>query len=77
MTIIFIVVANQVLQCLGARYCDSVDPVLFTRMWEAGVVEVMFELPGVMKVYRRVKDKFAGLREDRSDKKVKYDASGR
>ncbi len=56
MIILFIVIANEVIRCLGARYCDTFDPVALTRMWELGTIEVMFEGLGI-KIYRMVKDK--------------------
>lgn len=71
MIVLFIVVANQVLQCLGARYCDVFNSVDFIRLWEIGSVETMFEgvVGGVaLKVYRRVSDKIT--RQDRDDAKL-------
>lgn len=56
MIVLFIVVANQVLQCFGARFCDYFNSVDFIRMWEIGAVETMFEGLGI-KIYRRVRDK--------------------
>lgn len=60
MVVLFIVIGSEVLQCLGARYCDYFSPVELTRMWQLGLVEVMSEgiLGGVAyKIWRRVKDR--------------------
>jgi hypothetical protein len=57
MVVLFIVVANQAFRCLGARWCEEFDPVALVRMWEVGSIELMFEVPGVIKIYRRIKDK--------------------
>lgn len=57
MVVLFIVVANMVLRCLGARWCEEFSSVEFLRMWEIGSVEIMFELPGIIKIYRRKQDK--------------------
>lgn len=73
MITLFIVIGSEVLQCVGVRFCDGFSPVELTRMWELGLVEVMFE--GVLgsvaiKIYRRTRDRFKGLRADRLDKKL-------
>lgn len=75
MTVIFIVIANEVLQCYGARFCDAFSPVELTRLWQLGLVEVMSEgvLGGVAyKIWRRIKDKFPNSHEveERQDKKL-------
>jgi hypothetical protein len=63
MVVLFIVVANMALRCLGARWCEEFDSVALVRMWEVGGIELMFEIPGVIKIYRRVSDKFPGLKD--------------
>lgn len=74
MTVIFLVIANEVLKCVGARFCEPFSAVELTRMWQIGLVEVMSEgfLGHVAyKVWRRVKDKFPSSEEiaERQDKK--------
>lgn len=71
MIVLFIVIGNEVLRCYGMRFCESFSAVALTRLWEIGLVEIMFEgtVGGVLlKVFRRVKDKLPT--EDRKDKKV-------
>lgn len=61
MVVLFIVIANEVLKCYGARFCEPGSAVELTRLWQIGAVEVMFEgvIGGAaLKVWRRVKDKF-------------------
>ena len=68
MIVLFIVIANEVLKCYGARYCEPVSGVELIRMWEAGFAEVMFEslVAGIkVKIYRMNRDKIE--REDRKD----------
>ena len=72
-TVLFIVVANEAFQCVGTRWCDPFSAVELTRMWQLGLVEIMFESPGLLKVYRRTRDKFAELRQDRMDRMVNID----
>ena len=57
MAVLFIVVANMVIKCLGMRFCEEYSSVVFLRLWEVGAVEIMFELPGIVRIYRRLKDK--------------------
>lgn len=68
MIVLFLVVANTAFVCYGARFCEAFDPVILTRLWTAGAIELMFEAAGVLKVYRRVKDKLPP--EDREDKEL-------
>ena len=75
MIVTFIVIANEVLKCYGARFCEPMSAVELTRMWQVGLVEVMFEgtIGGIaMKVWRRIKDKFPSQDEidSRQDKSV-------
>lgn len=58
MVVLFIVVANMVIRCLGMRWCEEFNSVIFLRYWDIGAVEMMFEIPGIIKIYRMVKDKF-------------------
>jgi hypothetical protein len=57
MIVLFIIVGDLVLKCIGARYCEDFSPVLLTKMWEFGLVELMFESTGVIRIYRKTKDK--------------------
>ena len=67
MIVLFVVVANTVIQCFGMRFCDDFSPVELVRLWQAGFIEIMFE-NALVKVYRRVRDKLPT--EDREDKKL-------
>lgn len=67
MVVLFIVIANAVLKCYGARFCEEVAAQELIRLWEIGLVEVMFEgsIGGVViKVYRKIKDKMIKPRDD-------------
>lgn len=73
MVILFIVIFNEVLKCYGFRYCDSGDSVELIRLWQLGLVEVMFEgtVGGVaVKIWRRLHDKHVDLDiyKERKDK---------
>lgn len=69
MIVFFIAISGFIIQCVGARWCEVIDSVLFHHMWEAGIVELMFELPAVgLKIYRRKEDKIAKDKEISSDK---------
>lgn len=71
MVILFIaiVATNQVVQCFGMRFCELISPVMLVKLWEIGSVELMFELAGTLKIYRRVKDKFPQP-QDKIDRKI-------
>lgn len=70
MIVLFIVIANIVLQCVGARWCEPISPTLFHHMWEAGAVELMFEVPvlgTMLRIYRRKEDKIIKNEEDKTE----------
>lgn len=76
MVVLFIVIANEVLKCYGMRFCEPGSATELTRLWQIGLVEVMFEgIVGgtLVKVWRRINDKTASMREDRSDLIVNTD----
>lgn len=73
MVILFIVIFNEVLKCYGIRYCDEGSAVELTRLWQLGLVEVMFEgtVGGVaVKIWKRLTDKHVDydLLKERKDK---------
>ena len=69
MVILFIVVANEVLECIGPIACGGFDPVELVRLWQVGALEVLFEgyLGGrVVKIYNKVRGRGTDV-EDRGD----------
>jgi hypothetical protein len=67
LVLLYIVVSNLAFVCYGMRFCEPMSGVELVRLWQIGLIEVMFEVPTIgLKIYRRVKDKFPT--EDRSDK---------
>jgi hypothetical protein len=63
-TVLYIVIHNIPYMIVGARWVEPIDPLTITRLWQTGIIELMFEAPGIWKIYRRIKDK---LQIDRSD----------
>ena len=74
MIVLFIVIANEVLKCYGVRFCDEGSAIEITRLWQLGLVEVVFEgtVGGVVvKVWRRLRDKIdPHVVKERSDKVI-------
>jgi hypothetical protein len=64
-TVLYFVIHNVAYMVVGSRYVELIDPQTIMRLWQIGSLEAMIEVPGVWKLYRRVKDK---LTEDRSDR---------
>lgn len=56
MIILFIVLASGiVIKCAGAN-CDTVSTLVFSAMATEGVLELVFSLKGIIKIFK-VKDK--------------------
>ena len=71
-TLLFIVIANEALKCVGFRYCEPMSSVELVRMWQIGLLELMYEgIVGgtLLRIYRRASDKFPG-KEDREDRLI-------
>lgn len=55
MLAILIVIGEVVIQCMGWRWCEVFPTSSFTHLMAVGGLELMFELVGVVKIYRRKK----------------------
>jgi hypothetical protein len=53
MAILFITFGDFVIQCFATRYCDYIAPSIFRALLVAGAVELMFEVAGYLKIYRK------------------------
>lgn len=76
MIVLFIVIANEVLKCYGFRFCDEGSQVELVRLWQLGLVEVLFEgtVGGVaIKIWRRLTDKHVDQKHIRDNLKERGD----
>ncbi len=53
MVILFIVIGDFVIQCFGNNHCAMISTTMFRSILAAGAVEILFEITGLIKIYRR------------------------
>jgi len=53
MVILFIVIGDFVIQCFSTSHCSMVSYTMFQNILAAGAVEILFEITGLVKIYKR------------------------